>query len=78
MGAFGEAPKEGNRVVFANNPGQPLWAKVNIVTNTKYTWWNFVFKNLLEQFRCVDGGWRTRRVGRWCQAGQRVRERKLG
>ena len=24
---------------------------VNMISTTKYTWWNFIFKNLFEQFR---------------------------
>jgi hypothetical protein len=32
----------------------------NKISNTKYTWWNFIPKNLLEQFRCACARTRAR------------------
>jgi hypothetical protein len=51
MGLFAKAAPEGNRVVKANNAAANADYANNEVTNTKYTWYNFVPKNLAEQFR---------------------------
>lgn len=40
------------RDVYANDrAGHNSQFVSNRISNTKYTWWNFVFKNLWEQFR---------------------------
>lgn len=42
---------EATRVVRANDAAAAADFPTNEVTNTKYTWYNFVPKNLAEQFR---------------------------
>ncbi len=51
MAWFKKVEVEGNRVVTANNAAANAAFPDNAVTNTKYTWINFVPKNLAEQFR---------------------------
>jgi len=46
--------------VFINEEASnhPAHFPSNYLSTTKYTWWNFLFKNIiLEQFRCVAGTW---------------------
>lgn len=50
---FKKRGPEGNRVVYANSPANNAAYPDNEITNTKYTWYNFVPKNLAEQFRSV-------------------------
>ena len=40
----------GPRTVHANAPELNADFSLNVVSNTKYSWWNFVPKNLFEQF----------------------------
>jgi phospholipid-translocating ATPase len=46
----GRAAATGPRTVYANAPARNAEFKPNVISNTKYTWWNFVPKNLWEQF----------------------------
>jgi hypothetical protein len=51
----GGGPGEPTRAVAANSPESNAEYPSNMMTNTKYTWYNFIPKNLMEQFRY---GWR--------------------
>lgn len=43
-----------DRVIEINSPQNARLFKNNRIITSKYTWWNFIFKNLLEQFRHVS------------------------
>jgi hypothetical protein len=47
---FAKKAVEATRVVYANKPEANAYPS-NEITNTKYTWYNFIGKNLWEQFR---------------------------
>lgn len=42
--------EQASRIVYSSNPGQNEQYPDNTVTNTKYTLWNFLPKNIMEQF----------------------------
>jgi phospholipid-translocating ATPase len=44
------APGGPPRTVYANSSAHNAAFLPNVISNTKYTWWNFVPKNLWEQF----------------------------
>jgi hypothetical protein len=43
-----------NREFVINSPQNSKLFRNNAITSSKYTWWNFIPKNLFEQFRRIS------------------------